>query len=264
MTLVCLLAGVMYLMPLVWVVMTSTRTLADSTSNSFFPHTFRLGNYGDAWTQIHISRLFLNSVITTVSTVIGAVVLSLSAAWGFERFDSRKRRALFAAIVAALTVPAVATLLPFFVAMQQLGLYNHLSGVVLGQIAGGVPLGILIFRGYIRQIPGELVDAARVDGAGELSIFLRIVTPLLRPAIATVSIFVALGAWNSFLLPLVLVRDPLDSTLPVGLASLLGGFNTDYTVLAAGAVICIAPIMSILILARRSYVAGLGAGAVKG
>jgi len=264
MSIVCFVVGAAYLLPLLWITMTSTRSLEDSTSNTFFPHTFRLGNYRDAWNQIHIGRLFWHSVLATFFTVVGTVVLSLAAAWGFERFDSRTRRVLFALIVAALMVPGVATLLPFFVTMRQFGLYNHLSGVVIGQIAASIPLGILIFRGYMRQLPRELVDAARVDGAGEFAIFTRIVTPLLRPAIATVAIFVTLAAWNSFLLPLVLIRDPLNSTLPVGLASLLGGFNTDYTVLAAGSVIAIVPILVVLVAARRSYVRGVGAGAIKG
>ena len=152
----------------------------------------------------------------TVGTVVIGVALSVSAAYGFSRFKSRWSEILYVVILIGLMVPPAAVIIPFFLGMLNLGLYDSLIAVVVGETSFVLAFGILVFRGYIDHIPPELLDAGRVDGASEGTIFRRIVLPLLRPPLATVAIFFALSTWNGFLLPLVVTLKAIGTPLTLG------------------------------------------------
>jgi ABC-type glycerol-3-phosphate transport system permease component len=167
-------------------------------------------------------------------------------------------------ILLGLMVPPAAMIVPFFLAMLNLGFYNSLLAVIVGEAAFALPLGVLIMRGYIDRIPVELTDAARVDGAGPLRAFIHVVLPLLKAPIVTVALFIAMFTWNDFLLPLVLLPDPSHSTITVGLAQSVGQFGQlQLALISAAAVMALLPILAIFIAARRYYVLGLNAGAIK-
>jgi ABC-type glycerol-3-phosphate transport system permease component len=261
---VCLVLAVTYLLPLVWLLSVSVRVQADVFRSVLIPGSFEPGNFLRAWDRFGLDILFLNSIIVTVGTVFVGVALSVAAAYGFSRFRSRWAEVLYLLILTGLMVPPAAVIIPFFLGMLNLGLYDSLTAVIIGETAFVLAFGILVFRGYIDHIPGELLDAARVDGASEWTIFRRVVLPLLRPPLATVGIFFALSTWNGFLMPLVLIRDTDRSTLTVGMSRYTGQFGTqDWNLLAAAAVLAIVPLLLIFIVARRSYVRGLSAGALK-
>ena len=253
-----------YVLPLVWLLSISVRVQSDVFRSMLIPGSFEPSNYVRAWERFGLDVLFLNSIIVTVGTVVIGVALAVSAAYGFSRFKSRWSEILFLVILVGLMVPPAAIIIPFFLGMLNLGLYDSLIAVIVGETSFVLAFGILIFRGYIDHIPPELLDAARVDGASELTTFRRIVLPLLRPPLATVAIFFALSTWNGFLLPLVLIRDTDRSTLTVGMSRFTGQFGTqDWNLLAASAVMAILPLLIFFIAARRSYVRGLSAGAIK-
>lgn len=253
-----------YLLPLVWLLSVSVRVQSDVFRSMLIPGSFDPTNYPRAWEEFGLGALFLNSVIVTLGTVVIGVGLSVAAAYGFARLRSRWSEALYLVILVGLMVPPAAVIIPFFLGMLNLGLYDSLVAVIVGETSFVLAFGILVFRGYIDHIPHELLDAARVDGASEGTIFLRIVLPLLRPPLATVSIFFAISTWNGFLLPLVLIRNTDRSTLTVGLSRYTGQFGTqDWNLLAAAAVMAIVPLLVVFIAARRSYVRGLSAGAIK-
>jgi ABC-type glycerol-3-phosphate transport system permease component len=263
-SLVCVLIGVIYVVPLLWVLSASLQSSRDAFQSPLVPHSFRMRNYADAWTQFGLGLLFRNSVLITAAAVVGGVALSFSAAYGFSRFRSRTLEAVFLLLLLGLMVPPAAIITPFFVGVRELGLYNTLTAVVLGEIAFFLPFGVLVFRGYMERIPEELLDAARVDGAPERVILLRIVLPQLRAAIATVGIFFALASWNDFLLPLILIRDSSASTVTVGMSRFGGEFGTfQWELVAAGSVIAIVPMLVLFTWARRFYLAGITAGALK-
>jgi len=258
-----LLAGV-YLLPLVWLLSISVRVQSDVFRSLLIPGSFDPANYPRAWDKFGLDILFLNSVLVTVGTVAIGVTLSVAAAYGFARYRSRWTEVVYVLILVGLMVPPAAIIIPFFLGMLTLGLYDSLVAVIVGETSFVLAFGILVFRGYIDHIPHELLDAARVDGATEWTTFRRIVVPLLRPPLATVSIFFAISTWNGFLLPLVLIRNTDRATLTVGLSRYTGQFGTqDWNLLAAAAVMAIVPLLVVFIAARRSYVRGLSAGAIK-
>jgi ABC-type glycerol-3-phosphate transport system permease component len=264
-TLVCLLVGAVYLIPLAWVLSVSFRSGDDVFTSIFVPHSFAPSNYTDAWNKYGLGVLFLNSTIVTVGTVVISLGLSVTAAYGFSRHRTRLRESLFLLILTGLMIPPAAIIIPFFVLMNDLHLYDKLFAVVLAETAFVLPLGILILRGYIDNIPTELSDAARVDGAGEWGAFQHVVVPLLRPPIATVALLITLSTWNGFLLPLVLLSDPSQSTVTVGIAQFSSQFGVlEWQLVAAAAVMAMLPVLVVLVALRRYYVQGLSAGALKG
>jgi ABC-type glycerol-3-phosphate transport system permease component len=264
-TLVCLLVGAVYLIPLAWVLSVSFRSGDDVFRSIFVPHSFAPGNYTEAWNKYGLGVLFLNSTLVTAGTVVLSLALSVTAAYGFSRHRTRLRESLFLVILIGLMIPPAAIIIPFFVLMNDLQLYDKLFAVVLAETAFVLPLGILILRGYIDNIPSELSDAARVDGAGEWGAFQHVVVPLLRPAIATVALLITLSTWNGFLLPLVLLSDPSQSTVTVGIAQFSSQFGVlEWQLVAAAAVMAMLPVLVVLVALRRYYVQGLSAGALKG
>ena len=264
-TIVCLLVGAVYLIPLAWVLSISFRSGNDVFTSIFVPHSFAPGNYTDAWNKYGLGVLFLNSTLITAGTVVLSLALSVTAAYGFSRHRTRLRESLFLLILTGLMIPPAAIIIPFFVLMNDLRLYDKLFAVVLAETAFVLPLGILILRGYIDNIPSELSDAARVDGAGEWGAFRHVVVPLLRPPIATVALLITLSTWNGFLLPLVLLSDPTQSTVTVGIAQFSSQFGVlEWQLVAAAAVMAMLPVLVVLVALRRYYVQGLAAGALKG
>jgi ABC-type glycerol-3-phosphate transport system permease component len=216
--------------------------------------------------ELHLARLFGNTIFITALTVAIVLALSTTAAWGVVRYRKRWGEAIFLLILLGLMVPPAAVLLPFFVVMRDLHAYNHLYAVVLAEAAFALPFGILLIRGYFEQLPRELSDAARVDGAGEWRSFWHVTLPLVTPALMTLATIVVLATWNGFIFPLILLNDPRSGTLTTALstfstATVTQGISTQ--VVAAGAVLAAAPVVALLILGRRAYVSGITSGALK-
>ncbi|MGB2712447.1 MAG: carbohydrate ABC transporter permease [Conexibacter sp.] len=260
----CIGIGIVYLLPLLWVVSLSVRDQSDVLSLRILPGSFRPRNYVDAFTQFDLGTLLAHSVLITAGTVVLSVAMSVTAAYAMSRWRSRLTEGLFLLILLGLMVPPATMIVPFFVVMTNLGFYDSLVAVILGEAAFGLPLGIMILRGYIDRIPLELTDAARVDGATPWRAFRLVALPLLRPAVATVALFITLSAWNDFLLPLVLLPDATSSTVTVGLASSVGTYGQlQPGLLAAASLMAVVPVLAVFMAARRYYVGGLSAGALK-
>ncbi len=263
-SIVCFVIGSVGLIPLVWTLSLSIRTGSDVFSNRVLPHSFRLANFVDAWNMFGLGTLFLHSVIVTLGTVAITTALAVTSAYGFARYRTRITEAIFLLILTGLMVPPAAVIIPFFVAMTRLGLYNTLLSVVIGESVFALPFSLLLLRGYIDTIPLDLTDAARVDGASQLQAFRYVALPLLKPALATVALFSTISTWNGFLLPLVLLNNSSTSTLTVGLSTVSSEFGAlNLQLLSAAAVLAIIPILVVFVAARRYYVQGLSAGAVK-
>jgi ABC-type glycerol-3-phosphate transport system permease component len=256
--------GAIYFIPLIWVLSMSVRSAAEILEPGFVPESFRPRNYGDAWKRYELGKLFRNTGIVTAGTVCLGVALSVTAAYGFSLVKSRFGEFAFTILLLGLMVPPAAVIIPFFIGMRELGLYDSLLAVILAETVFVLPLGVLILRAYIESIPKDLSDAARIDGASEWSVFASIVFPLIRPAAATVALFMFLSAWNGFLLPLVLIRDPGKTTLTLGLSQFSGQLGSfEWHLIAAASAIAVVPVLVVFYLARRYYVQGLAAGALK-
>jgi ABC-type glycerol-3-phosphate transport system permease component len=263
-SLVCLLVGGVYLVPLVWVASVSVRKNSEVFATRFIPHSFRLSNFPDAFHSFGLGTLLVNTAVITAGTVAVSLVLSITAAYGFSRYRTRITEGVFVVILSGLMIPPAAIIVPFFLEMKDAGLYNKLFAVILGETAFVLPLAILLLRGYIDQLPEELLAAARVDGATEWRAFIHVAFPLLKPAVATVALFITVSTWNGFLLPLVLLSDPSQATLTVGLAVSTYQFGqVALAFVSAASLMAVIPVLVVFIAARRYYVQGLSAGALR-
>lgn len=260
-----LLFALVWLMPFVTIVLSATRTQGDLISRGVFslPSSIRWQNFVDAWNTGGFTDYFKNSLLLIIFKVpLGLLIASL-AAYPLAKMRFGGSGLIFIFFLIGLAVPVQVTLQPLLVMMKNLGIANSLAALVPPYIAFGLPFQIFVMRGFFRLLPNELIEAARVDGASDLTIFFRIMLPLSLPPLATLAIIDALGTWNEFLIALVLISGKASRTVPVGLLQFQGEFSSQYTLLMAGVLISIIPVLVIFVFLQRYFVAGL-AGGVKG
>jgi raffinose/stachyose/melibiose transport system permease protein len=217
-------------------------------------------NYVTAWSQAHISTYFVNSLIVTVASLALGVGTATLAGYGLGRCRFRGREAIGGFFLAGLLLPAQLGVVPLFTLLRQLGLIDSLAGLILIYAAHTLPLSTFLLAGFFRQLPPELEEAARIDGASELRVFCSIMLPLVRPALVTVVVVQCAPIWNDFFYPLVMLRSPGRFTLPVGLTSFIGQYEQDTGSLFAALVIVSLPLILLFLAATRHIVAGLTAG----
>ncbi len=256
--------GLGFLAPIIWVISLSLRSKKTAFTALFFTRDLHFENYLITWTTFHIGKLFLNSAIITAASVAVILAISSLAAYAFCRLRYRGSEFFFYLILLGMMIPPAAVVIPLFLIMKNLGLYNTHLALILAYIAFGLPIAVLIFRGFFLSVPGELIEASRIDGSPETRTFLSVIMPLSTPAIATVVVFSFMQNWNEFLLALVLLKDKLLYTLPVGMANLVGQWDSPWQLIAAGVVIASVPIFLVYIMIQDLYVKGLTAGALKG
>lgn len=220
-----------------------------------------LDSFIQAWTQIPFPRYLLNSLLLVVITVPPYLAVSALAAYPLARIDFPGRRAAFLAILSTMFLPGEVMLVPRFLVTSQLGLIDSYAGVALPGILSA--FGVFLLRESFAQVPGELEDAARLDGAGEFRMFWNVMLPQVRPALATVAIVGFVSVWNSFIWPLVVLRDTDKYPIALGLAYLTGLFGFNVRSLAAGTVIAVLPVIAFFLVMQRHFVDRTG-GAVKG
>ncbi|ROP63739.1 carbohydrate ABC transporter permease [Curtobacterium sp. ZW137] len=262
-TTVIALGAVVMLAPFAWLIVAATHNTSEifSTPPALLPGSRFWTNLTGLFTNLELGAAFKNSMIVSlVYTVFGIVVCS-TAGYAFAKFRFRGRDAMFTVIVASLALPGQVTLVPLFQIMVQLGWLNSYQALILPNLA--LPFGIFLMRQTMQSVPDELIQAARVDGAGEFRTFFQIVLPTMRPALAALAIFLFLGQWNDFVYPLIVQRTPDAYTLPVALATLHGVQATDYGQLLTGTLVSALPVLVLFLFLQRYFVAGLLAGSVK-
>jgi multiple sugar transport system permease protein len=249
--------------PLVWMISASLMRPGEASEfpPPFFPSRATLGNYRDLFTRLSLGRAAANSLLVALVTTLGVLFLNSMAGYAFAklRFPSRDR--LFGALMAALVIPAPVAMLPLFLMLRSAGLVNTYLGAALPGLAGII--GIFLIRQFARSIPDDLINAARLEGAGEFRIYWTIVLPLLRPVLATLGIVTFLATWNDFVWPLVILTDESRYTLPVALAALVGEHSADIELMMAGSVLTVLPVLLLFLLLQREYVEGITLGGVK-
>ncbi len=234
---------------------------------SILPDPWVFSNYTDVILGQNAGAFWLeaaNSLFIAVVAVTLTVGLSSLAAFAFARIAFRGREAIYTLFVFGLLFPSAVAILPLYILIRQLGLSGNLLGVALPQAAFALPLTIIILRPFFRSIPVELEDAARIDGCGSFAFFWRVLLPLARPALATVSVLAIVTTWNAFLLPLILLNGEDQWTLPLGVMNFAGEYSSDRARTLAFTVVAILPAVVFYIAAERQIVGGLTSGAVKG
>ncbi|WP_067499596.1 carbohydrate ABC transporter permease [Actinoplanes sp. TFC3] len=249
------------LAPIVVMLLNSLRPNTEVLSEPLrLPATLDFSSYATAWSEASFSSYVRNSLVVTISAVALDVAVSLPAAYVLGRYRLRAGGMLTAYFLAGLMLPVRLGILPVFYLLGTLNLVDSRLGLVLVYASSGVPFSVFIMAAFFRGLPRELQDAARIDGAGELRIFSRVMVPLVKPAIATVVVFRFVPLWNDFFFPLVLMRTTGRYTLPVGLTQFFGEFQTNWSALFAGLVIAALPLIVLFVVATKQIVEGLTAG----
>jgi multiple sugar transport system permease protein len=251
------------LAPLLWMVSASLMPTGEATAlpPRLLPSRPTLEHYRDLFGTLDLGRYLVNSVlIATLTTAIGLLLNSMAGyAFAKLRFPGRDR--LLGILIAALVIPGQVAMLPLFLMLKEMGLVNTYLGVIVPGMAS--VFGILLIRQYALSIPQSLLDAARIDGAGELRTYVSVVLPTCMPVLVTLAVFTFLGSWNDFLWPLVILADDERWTLPVALATLSGEHVQDTELMMAGAVLTVMPVIALFVSLQRYYVAGILSGALK-
>jgi len=228
------------------------------------PSPWHPGNYTDLLISGEFWRQVGNSLLIALGTVVLVVGAGAMAAYVFARFAFRGREVLFTLFAAGLMFPFAVAILPLFILLRTFGLLDNPLGVILPQAAFGLPLTIIILRSFFRTIPAEVEESARLDGCSAFGFFWRILLPMSRPALATVSVLAIVASWNNFFLPLVIFNDQTWWTLPVGVQQFQGQYATDTARVLAYVVIAMVPALAFYAVAERQLIGGLTAGATKG
>lgn len=228
------------------------------------PPVWRWGNISSAWDEGNFGRYLSNSVIVTLPTVVATVVLCLFAAYGFATMSFRLKRTVFLILIAGMMVPLGVLAIPLYYLMLDLGLLDTQLALILPLVAISMPFGTLLLRGFIQDLPREIMDAARIDGCTDLRLLVHIVLPLARPAVLSLVVFIFTWTWNEFLLTSVLLQTENARTLPLGLNFFRGRYSSDYPLLMAGATITFLPVMAVYLFFQRHFTKGIAAGALGG
>ncbi len=229
-----------------------------------WPKPLLIENYINIFVKSGFFRYLANSLIVMTATVAIDVVAAGMAGFALSRFEIKTKHLIYQYFLLGLLFPMTLAILPIYIQLRTFGLLDTFVGVILPQTAFLLPFHILIFRGFIQQIPGELEDAVKIDGCGKIGFLLHIVIPLSRPAIATISVLAMVTSWNNFFLPLIILNDKNKYTLPMGSMDFVGQYLADWNIILAFFVICMAPAIAFYLYAQKHIVSGLAAGAVKG
>ncbi|HEX5189355.1 MAG TPA: carbohydrate ABC transporter permease [Streptosporangiaceae bacterium] len=269
--LVLIPATVILIFPFVWIIVTSVETSSEALRfpPDLTPHVLRFANYRDALHAAPFGRFFWNSAVVAVTTVLTNLVLCSAAGYAFARFRFLGRGLLFVTIMTTLMVPFQVTMIPQFLITRWIGV-NLLAGAGIGHIGSlivpnaATAFGVFFLRQFFRTLPIEYEEAARVDGASRLAVLTRIVLPLSAPALATLAALTFLDSWNSFLWPLITINTTSAMTLPLGLATFQGAHSTEWTLLMAGNMMSLTPMLLVFLLAQRYFVRSVAATGLAG
>jgi len=250
--------------PVLYIITGGFRTNSQITANpAGLPHPWELGNYADVLASGTFWRQVANSTIAAVITTIGVVVLGVMASYVLARYEFRGRGALYALFAAGLMFPITVAITPLYILVKNLGLVNSLAGIILPQIAFGLPTTIIILVPFLQAIPKEIEEAAAIDRCSRLGFFWRMVIPLSVPGLITVGILAFIASWNSYLLPLFILNDQDTFTLPLGVQAFASQYSVDTAKVLAFTSLSMIPALVFFSVFERRIVGGL-TGAVKG
>ena len=262
--LVALVVIVAMLAPVAYIIIGGFRTNAQITDDpAGFPSPWQLDNYASVLGGSLFWRLVANSVVVGLLTTLGVVLLGLMVSYVLARYEFRLRGAMYALFAAGLMFPITVAITPLYIVIRNLGLTNTLGGVILPQIAFGLPTTVIILVPFLRAIPREIQEAAEMDGASRLGFFWRMVVPLSVPGVVTVGILAFIGSWNGYLLPLFILNDPSTFTLPLGVQQFSSQYSVNTARVLAFTSLSMLPALVFFSIFERRIVGGL-TGAVKG
>jgi multiple sugar transport system permease protein len=251
------------LFPFAWMVSTSFKSTSEifTLTPTLLPTLPTLDHYRTLFSTLNIVRYYWNSAVFAILGTILAIMCNSMAGYAFAKLNFPGREKLFTLLMFAMMVPGQVTMMPVFLILKNFGLLNSFTGLIIPGSAS--VFGIFMLRQFMSEIPDEILEAARMDGCTEFTIFWKIMLPLSTPILATLAIFSFIGAWNEFFWPLIIMLKEENYTLPVALANLNGQYNTDWGLLMSGSVLVVIPVILVFLLAQKHYIKGIAAGSVK-
>ncbi len=264
--LIIIAALIFGLFPVIWTALTSLKSEKDVVTNDlqYIPRNPTLDNYTTLINRSGYATMFQNSGIVTVLTVVMCLMVGTFAAYSISRYRFKGRGAILTFYLVVRMFPVVLMLLPLYIMLRSLQLIDTLFGLALTYTTFSLPVSLLMLKGFFDAVPGDLEDAARIDGTTRLGALFRVVMPLARSGVAATAVLLAVSAWNEFLFALMLTNSESSRTWPVGLQLMVGEFQLPWGLMAAGGMISIVPIIIFFSFAQRALVRGLMVGAVKG
>lgn len=252
--------------PIVWCLLVSLKPESEivAAQITYLPRTVTFENYVAVWTRSNFPTLIVNSAVVTLITVTICTVIGTLAAYAISRYRFRGRSAILLGYLVVRMFPAVMIIIPLFIVMRGFGLLDSRLGLAIAYTTFLLPVFIWMMKGYLDAVPPEIEDAARVDGSSRIGAMVRVVLPLVLPGLVATAVFIAIGAWNEYLIALMLTTSTGSRTWPVGLQLMVGEFQLPWGSLAAGGIISILPVVVLFVMVQRVMVKGLTAGAVKG
>lgn len=261
---ILILLAVVVIYPLFFVIMTSVKSNFDVLTHPFTIHSFKLENYIEAWRIGKIGKYFMNSVFITAVTLVIQMVVIVLAAYAFGKLKPWGHNVLLIVYMTGLFVTSEMITVPNFMTMKELNLTGTRLSLILPYVTNGTALATYIMTNFIKELPKELDEAATMDGCGILQNLYLITLPLMKPVLATITIFNFQGVWSEFYWALIMIKKESIKTLSLGLMNFQSQYNTDYGVLCAGLTISIIPVLLLYLKCSSQFIGGITAGAVKG
>jgi len=263
-TFILVVVAVVALYPLVFTILNSLKTRTGYAQNPLgLPFDLTFENYADTFVRMDVPRLLFNSIITTGGGLLLSTVAALFIAYAVTKLRIKGGNLIFLFIIAMLVIPSQVVIYPLYETILDLGLGGTYQGLIFSYAAFGLPISTYMLAAFFRAIPDELIEAARIDGAGELRILFQMMLPISTPAIAALSILNFVWMWNDLLLPLVIMGGSDKTTLMVGVALLSGQYDVSIPLISAGLIVALLPVMIVYFLFQRQILSGALAGAVK-
>lgn len=257
-------SAVAVLYPIFMMVMSGFKTNPEIFGKPFaLPGSLNFKNYALIWNTTDVPRYLLNSTIVTVISVAVLLATGTMAAYAISRYRFRGSIMVSLFFLAGLMLPLRLAIIPLFVQLKAMGLVDNLLGLIFIYTAMSLPSTVFILTGFLRALPSELEDSARIDGASELRIMLQIMVPLITPAMVIAGIYNAVPIWNDFFFPLIFIQTPENKTLAQGLTTFFGEYSVNFGVLYAGLTLAALPVVVVFIVQSRRFIAGMTAGAIK-
>lgn len=263
--LIMIAAGLLFLIPFYFLAVNSVKTFGDLLMDSAaWPKAIEWNNYARAWSITRFPQVFWNSLLVTVLSNLLLVLISSMAAYRMVRHNSRYNRILFALFVAAMVIPFQSVMIPLVKVTSSLGMMNSIWGLVVCYLGFGAPMSIFLFHGFVKSVPVEIEEAARVDGCNPYGVFFRIVYPLMKPMLVTVIILNTLWIWNDYLLPSLVLQSADLRTIPIATYAFFGQYTKQWDLALPALVLGILPVIVFFLLMQKYIIHGITAGSVKG
>ena len=257
------LGAFIMIFPLYWMFATAIRPREELFSGQFrlFPSDLVWSNFSQAWGKLPFALFYLNSILIAAIAVVATVFINLLAGYTFAKYEFPGRNVLFLLLISTLMIPIQVIMVPEFLIVSALGWVNTYAGVIAPRAAEA--FGIFMVRQFMVSIPDELIEAARLDGAGEFKIFWKVILPLSWPVVAVLTIFTFMWRWNDFAWPLVVLQDREAYTVPLGLNLMKGQFFTDWTGIMSMSLVSILPMLVVFIFFQRYFIQGIASTGIK-